>query len=116
MTVPSLIKGTTTKDRGPSIGRRSVRGSLTQSLQIWLVWVRTAAAQMVSPIGTTVPALVGVSPATARTMIESEVGCDAMAPEQPRTDTAVSASNRKMISGSGGAQARIRWASMTACS
>ena len=46
----------------------------------------------------------------------SEVGCEAMAPVHPSTDQAVSASSRKMTSGSGGAQAKIRWASMTACS
>ena len=46
----------------------------------------------------------------------ARVGCAEMAPEQPSTDQAVSASSRKMTSGSGGAQARIRWASMTACS
>jgi hypothetical protein len=55
-------------------------------------------------------------PATPRTTIESALGCEEMAPSHPSTDQAVSASNRKMISGSGGAQAKIRWASMTACS
>jgi hypothetical protein len=43
-------------------------------------------------------------------------GWEVMAPAQPSTDWAVSASSRKTTAGSGGAQARIRWASITALS
>jgi hypothetical protein len=101
--------------RNPS-GAMPVRLSWVQSPQIWLVRVRTATPVNVPSRGIVEPRPLGVSPASPRTRMESEVGCEAMAPAQPSTDQAASASSWKMTTGSGGAQASIRWALMTACS
>src|SRR4051812_23100704 len=98
------MSGTTTNENGAPVALTPVPGSLTQSPQIWPVPVLSATPVSEPSSGIVSPSPVGDLPARARTIAVPPDGCETTAPQEPSTEHAVSASSRKMTSGSGGAQ------------